>query len=398
MKLYPSTRILALLIALTSVCGAATTQTIFNFPANGSGGKWPRGPLVADAKGNYYGVTSSGGLLNRLGTVFQVSPGPGGVWTETVIHYFKGSYDGSIPQDGLLMDVAGNLYGATLYGGSSVGSCTHNDCGTIFKMSPDGHGGWTKKTIYKFNFTDGFQPHGSLVMDKAGNLYGTTTEGGPFTCNGVGCGTVFRLSKNANGTWTNTVLHSFAGQTDGSRPSPPVLDTAGNIYGTASGGSGNCGIVFKLTNPTWAKSVLHSFQGSGDGCTPSPAPVVLDSAGNLYGTTESGGGRNTQGVVFQLAQVNGAWTENVLQLLGTSGMPDASQTGLIFDSGDNLFGSTFSYIFELSPSSSYPWTQTILSTTESEATMSWNTTRTGLVGLQFGGVTGDGYIFEITLP
>jgi uncharacterized repeat protein (TIGR03803 family) len=239
--------------------------------------------------------------------------------------------------------------------------------------------------IYNFcsasSCSDGAYPLSGLVFDAAGNLYGTTSEGGAYgtTCLGAGCGTVFQLSPAGNGTWTETVLHNF--NDDGKDGWQPVagltFDTAGNLYGTTSfGGSSKagacrnigCGTVFELTpgaSGTWKEKVLYSFcpgHGcAGDGDQPQ-AGVILGEKGSLFGTTPLGGTRQRPcgqgcGVVFQLALANGKWKEKVLHTFtGQDGRePHAS---LIFDAAGNLYGTTSSTVFELKKNSG--WAEKVL--------------------------------------
>src|ERR1019366_934096 len=198
--------------------------------------------------------------------------------------------DGGFPQAGLIFDAAGNLYGTTSEGGTSS-SCS-GGCGTVFELTPTAGGGWTEKVLHNFNSngTDGANPYAGLIFDAAGNLYGTTTVGGTYYY-----GTVFELTPTAGGGWTEKVLHSFNyNGTDGNNPQASLtIDAAGNLYGTTSGGGtyGNYkGTVFELTPAAggdWTETVLHNFVGP-DGAAPL-AGLIFDAAGNLYGTTSGGG-------------------------------------------------------------------------------------------------------------
>jgi len=246
----------------------------------GADGAGPTGDLIIDAGGNLYGTTGGGGsgacpdlagFVAPCGTVFKLDPSG----NETVLYSFKRGSDGGNPAAGLLM--AGNLYGTTLTGGSGTsGTCSGETglpgCGTIFKLDTSGN----ETVLYSFKGgSDGALPYAGLVMDTSGNLYGTTSEGGPGTCTGrnqvvVGCGIVFKLDPSGN----ETVLHSFTGGSDGAFPlyGHLVMDTpTGNLYGTASaggfgttnaggpctvvGGLGGCGTVFKLTVQTPAPTI-----------------------------------------------------------------------------------------------------------------------------------------------
>jgi len=203
---------------------------------NGKDGIVPYfGALIFDGAGNLYGTTVYGGTDN-IGTVFQLTPGSNGKWTEKVLHSFNGK-DGGIPYAGLVFDAAGNLYGTT-FGN------------TVFQLAPRANGKWTEKVLHIFNGKRGAGPGaGSLIFDAAGNLYGTTEVGGAYTriC-GNGCGTAFELSPGANGTWNEKILYRF-NRTNGYYPiAGVIMDAAGNLYGTtSSGGAHGQGTVFEIT-------------------------------------------------------------------------------------------------------------------------------------------------------
>jgi uncharacterized repeat protein (TIGR03803 family) len=305
----------------------------------GSDGDEPFAGLIADAAGNLYGTTWGGGDSGR-GTVFQLDPSG----TLTVLYSFTGGSDGQRPVTGLLADAAGNLYGTAHSGGDG-------GYGTVFQLDPSG----TLTVLYSFTGgSDGRYPDSGLIADAAGNLYGTTREGGDLaSCNSPnthGCGTVFQLTPPGS----LTVLHRFAGS-DGSRPwdwAGLLADAAGNLYGTTSAGGDRtscaaqfiegCGTVFQLM-PSGAPTVLYSFTGGSDGGDPT-AGLIADTAGNLYGTTLEGGATGSCnrpygcGTVFQLTP-SGALT--VLHTFtGSDGAhPEA---GLIADAAGNLYGTTHS--------------------------------------------------------
>jgi len=312
-----------------------------------------------DQAGNLYGTTSSGGLSEcyeffpGCGTVFELKPPETPClsapcpWTEIVLHTFTGGSDGAFPAEGdLIFDQAGNLYGTTEDGGLSEG-CDFG-CGTVFKLSPSGSG-WTETILYSFaGGNDGEGPIAGLVFDRAGNLYGTTVDGGLPNC-GVypGCGTVFELSPSGSG-WTESVLYRFAGGDDGWLPAGGViLDSAGNIYGTTQlGGESGAGTVFELSpsNGHWTKEILYSFRGESG---PEDS-LVMDGEGSLYGTSYAAGagdGHGDAGVVFKLMpNASGQWTYTSLHDFActTRTCPDGSApTGnVIFDSNGNLYGTT----------------------------------------------------------
>jgi uncharacterized repeat protein (TIGR03803 family) len=275
-----------------------------------------------DASSNLYGATQMGGkyISGGGGVVFKLSPNQDGTsWTQTILYTFCADSqcaDGSVPNS-LIMDAAGNLYGTTAYGGSTASNYGMG-AGTIFKLMPTADG-WTHTVLYNFAsrlyVVDGQVPLGTLIVDSAGSLYGTTFLGGRNYE-----GAVFRLTPNQDGTaWTETILYSLCSQyngntcLDGQTPRAGlVMDEAGNLFGTTtSGGASNQGVVFQLTpnlNPAapWAETVIHSFDSrSGDGIEPQ-AGLIIDQAGNLYGTNLD--------TVFQLSPNadHTAWTHTVL--------------------------------------------------------------------------------------
>ncbi len=297
------------------------------------------GSLTFDAAGNLYGTTNEGGTYYGHGIVFELTPTGGGNWTETVVHDFANGSDGNSPYAGVIFDTHGNLYGVNIYGG------TYN-WGTAFEFSPNGGGGWTETELYSFdrNGTDGFNPLGTLIFDAAGNLYGTTFGGGLN-----GRGTVFELSPNGSGGWTETILYNFCSQSrcaDGRNPfAGLIFDRSGNLYGTTTyGGSSFGGTVFELSpdgSGGWTETVLHNFNQNGtDGAYPEAA-LVFDAAGNLYGTT-SGGGTYYYGTAFEMSPAGGGnWTETVLHSFNNDGTDGASPYApLILDRSGNLYGTT----------------------------------------------------------
>ena len=212
---------------------------------DGNDGSSPLASLIFDTAGNLYGTTWVGGV-RQAGTVFELMPEAGGRWTAKVLHHFNAA-DGNGPRASLIFDTAGNLYGTTQVGGAG-----HH--GTVFQLTPAAGGTWTHNILHSFenNGTDGWFPLGNLIFDAKGNLYGTTTDGGTGACARNGCGTVFELTPAAGGGWTETVLYSFPGYTAGYDPaSGLIFDAAGNIYGTTVNGGTDggcvCGTVFELT-------------------------------------------------------------------------------------------------------------------------------------------------------
>jgi uncharacterized repeat protein (TIGR03803 family) len=323
--------------AIIPQTGVGSENILFTL-AGGDEPSLPYAGLVFDKSGNLYGTTELGGTSNQ-GTVFELTPNPNGTWVQTVLHNFSGAADGAQPHGSLVFDALGNLYGTTNYGGHT--NCS-SGCGTVFELTP-GSEGWTESVLYSFTgASDGREPYARLLLDSAGNLYGTTQQGGNVTsaCS-MGCGTVFKLAPSANG-WTESVLYAFQGSTDGASPySGLIFDPSGNLYGTASeGGRTASGVIFKLSlnSGVWTESVLHSFSGEGDGQYPY-GDLIFDASGTLYGTTLQGGAHG-YGVVFELRpSSNGNWPLSVLHTF--SGNPaEDPVSGLAMDQSGNLFGTT----------------------------------------------------------
>jgi len=332
------------------------THTVLHRFDNPKGGAYPEGEVTFDGAGNLYGADYSGGPSSE-GVVFKLASGSSGKWTETVLDNFDGS-TGDWPLAGVIFDKVGNLYGTTRYGGAG-NACGDSGCGVVFELSPTSDGHWIKTVLHSFDGRDGAFPLARLLLDKAGNLYGTTFAGGIGSCSfGVtGCGVVFQLNppSKKGDPWTERILHRFAGNQDGGfLASDLVSDAAGNLYGMANQGgdlscrSGlGCGVVFELMHGEdgkWGEKVLHAF-GGRDGAYPDGGGLVFDSEGNLYGTTSSGGGLNCNpnygcGVVFKLSPgKNSKWTETVLHRF--SGKDGASpQSDLLLDAAGNLYGTT----------------------------------------------------------
>lgn len=249
--------------------------------------------MIFDAFGNLFGTTSAGGAYYG-GTVFELSPA-NGTWTETLLHEFGNGADGSNPTASLVWDSAGNLYGTTTIGGD-------NSFGTVFEMTPAEGGTWNETVLHSFEYgtADGQTPGSALVLNKSGNLYGTTVEGG-ISSDGV----VFELTQS-NGAWSETIPHFFNySDKDGLTPRAGLtLDSAGNLYGTTSWGgaySYHGGIVFRLRPDAeggWLYGILHSFGDSQDDGAEPYAGLILDG-GNLYGTTLQGGAYGS-GTVFEI--------------------------------------------------------------------------------------------------
>jgi uncharacterized repeat protein (TIGR03803 family) len=283
--------------------GGWSEKVLWSFGAVGDGA-YPYARLALDGNGNLYGATTKGGTSDN-GIAFELSPDGFGSWMETVLHNFAGSpADGSSPR-GVIVDGSGNLYGTTYQGGA-------NNFGTAFKLSPPAVAGnsWIEKIVWNFGSgLDGKLPIGSLIIDGSGNLYGTTQAGGAYNAIGTAacCGSAYKLTPQSGGTWAETILWSFGNpkkKGDGQLPTAgPLMDVAGNLYGTCSGsGANGLGTAFKLVKPTsgstWSETILWSFAGVADGSHPS-SDLVMDGSGSLYGTTH-GGGASQDGILFKI--------------------------------------------------------------------------------------------------
>lgn len=354
---------------------ASTGKILYTFTGGSDGGA-PLSDLTLDAAGNLYGTTNIGGTGTACnggcGTVFELEHSADG-WKEQVLYSFQGGKDGFFPVTGVIFDGSDNLYGTTLAGGSGNG-------GTVFKLASNSHGGWTESVLYNFTGgSDGSQPNTDLVFDAQGDLFGTTSFGGN-SCNNFGCGTVFELVPQSNGTWKESTVYEFAGAPDGAYPSTAVvLDSLGKIYGmTKFGGTGKCvtsdssgcGMVYQLA-PTsgggWTETVIYDFaRGGGSAVMPSGG-LILDKANHLYGTTLEGG--NGTGTVFELTQAQKGWEQRVLHRF--YGNPDGIiPVGRVaMNAFGDLFGVTSGrlskpaaggVVFELQRSGMHDWRERIL--------------------------------------
>jgi uncharacterized repeat protein (TIGR03803 family) len=360
-------------------------QILYTFQG-GSDGQNPGGGLIFDSSGNLYGTTEYGGdgactygIDDGCGTVFELSHNGNGGWTETILYSFQCCTDGNSPDSGLIFDQAGNLYGTTAVGGTY-------DQGTVFELTPNSNGGWTETLLYSFSDEIALEVPQGVIFDQKGNLYGTASEAGE--CGHFAtCGGVFELSPSTNEGWTETSLYTFQ-PSGGWGPSPGlVVDRVGNLYGTTyRGGSndcnvdenGGCGTVFELSpngSGGWSEITLYSFQGGSDGASPE-AGLIFDQSGNLYGTTQLGGGTGCSGTgcgtVFELSPIaGGGWTENVLYSFEAGGDGNYPEAGLIFDDNGNLYSTSgggdsaclmrngygCGTVFEFSPNGSGGWTE-----------------------------------------
>lgn len=324
-----------LVVFAVSAAGAAGYKRVYSF-SGGLDGRDPATQLAFDAAGNAYGTTAAGGEFD-FGSIFMLTPSPDG-WVQTVIYSFVAGNDGMDPHGGVTVGPDGSLYGTAVAGGNA-GSCEGNGCGTVYKLTPDG-GGWFLTTIHNFKGgNDGAGPGSRVVLDADGNLIGSTPRGGKYDM-----GTVFMLTPHAGGLWSKKTLHNFSGGKDGATGSlgDLLLDAAGNIYGvTEQGGANGAGTVYRIARAGGkvSFSTLYAFKGMPDGASPYGG-LAWDAAGNLYGTTYFGGIVG-MGTAFQLAPgPNGKWQENVLySFLGDTDGSLPTST-LIFDHAGNLFGTT----------------------------------------------------------
>ncbi len=302
--------------------GGWNETTLYNFCSapNCADGAAPNNYVSFDNLGNLYGTTIYGGA-NQTGVMFELSP-VGSGWTETVLYSFGDVV--TEPNSGLVSDPEGNFYGTCCFGEA------------VFELSPVGDG-WTGQIIY--NISPVSPSWAAVTMDTAGNIFGVTES------------TVFELPPNGDSGWNSAVIHTFAGEPkDGSGAfGTPVLDKDGNVYGTTySGGTDNLGTVYKLSpitsgkkKGTWKEKILYSFKGGKkDGGRPYGG-IAFDASGNLYGTTSAGGGRLNDGIVFELVAPvgKGSYKEKILWSFDGADGEDPSG-GLILDAAGNLYGTT----------------------------------------------------------
>jgi len=358
-----------LLLIAARPAHAQTETVLYNF-TGGSDGSGPISGLVSHG-GNFYGTTPVGGagyLGSGYGTVFELSPNGSGGWTETVLYDFcsvggENCTDGAYPQGPLAFDGAGNIYGTAHEGGVNCPPFS-TGCGVVFELSPAGTR-WTETVLYSFiNQNHGSFPAGGLIFDAAGNLYGTTTG------DGVGGGTVFELSPSAGG-WTEQVLYDL-----GVNPGI-AMDSAGNIFGLGASDQTGQKQIFELSpngKGGWNSSVLYTFT-NGPSENPIWSPVVLDQAGNIYGTWTGWynvyrGPQTFSGTVYKITLGKTGWTEQVLFFFE----PNDSESegngpagGLIFDANGNIYGTTIQggtnnlgTVFELVPGTNENYTEKVL--------------------------------------
>jgi hypothetical protein len=456
-------RVLGLFMVILALGVAASAEwkekVLYSFQG-GTDGSTPAGGVVFDSAGNLYGATEQGGgsdckPTGYCGTVFQLKPPAkkGDPWTETILHVFAGvtstGHDGAVPAGGLVIDAAGNLYGTTAYGGS--GDCVlagiKGGCGTVYELEPPRitGGGWTYKILYSLQGSkDGDFAWGDLVFDDAGNLYGATQFGGGFgSCNSPYyqfCGTVFELSppKTKGAAWKEKVLYSFKGGKDGANPNGGLLfDGKGEIYGTTYSGGGTsncfadgvvgCGTVFQLKPPTksggaWTEKTLHHFLGGNRDTNTPMAGLTSDKNGDFYGTTV--GGQNSggdDGAVYRLlkpAKGGTSWVETLIrrlsvhdgvspmagvtvdgvgQLVGTASAGGSFGGGTVFNlstfgAGGQKWSFSLLHVFTGAPDGSYP---TARVTFDKSGNLYSTTRQSGYTGRPCGSY-GCGTVFEVS--
>ncbi len=325
-----ATLIMAAMLA-PGAWAAGKYKVLYKF-TGGTDGSQPLAGLILDASGNLYGTTYQGGPSGD-GTVFKLTKNSDGSWTETVLYSFAGGTDGATPYAGVTFDASGNLYGTTYSGGAF-------SAGAVFQLAPNSDGSWTESLPYSFTGgSDGANPFAGVIFDASGNLYGATYLGGAS-----GDGAVYKLTPTSGGAWTESVLHTFTGGQDGSNPEfgNLIFDLTGNLYGTTQyGGGSGAGVVYKLTpnsDGTWTESVIYAFAGR-NGAEPAGS-LTFDSVGRLYGTTQSGDDEGLGGVFKLTLGAKGIWHERVLYRF--HGNQDGAYPvgGVVLDTAGNLYGTT----------------------------------------------------------
>ncbi len=415
---------LAVFVSWIGLPASAQNFTVLHSFTGGADGAHPYAGLTMDRAGNFYGTAFSGGLMNNYcstyydvgcGTVFKLAHSGSG-WTLTPIYSFQGqtANDGNFPQARVIFGPDGALYGTTAVGGVDVQNCTDLICGgTVFRLMPPATAcksvlcPWTETVLHTFlGALDGAgSGYGDVVFDHAGNLYGVTKYGGGGLCNDWTCGAAYKLTP-AHGQWTETVLYHFGdGGDQGFWPqSGLILDAAGNLYGT----TGWFSSVYQLNPDTLAEKALivFDYQSQGDEAI---GGVIFDQAGNLFGTTSTAG-PNGGGTVFELSPSGSSWTFNLLYAPATNGMQNqyGSTANLAMDAAGNLYGITYNYgqqnlgnVFKLTHSGS-GWTYASLHDfSGADGANPWGQVILDAAGNVYGtttngGSSGNGVVFEIT--
>ena len=341
---------LAIYLSVIFACRSIDAQTfsVIHSFAGGSDGASPSAGLIIDQGGNLYGTTLSGGA--GFGTVFRLKRG-GSSWVLSLLYKFAGGSDGAGPYGRLVLASDGTLYGTTMAGGMSGPSCQlqFKGCGTIFNLRPPARrpatplDPWSETVVYRFaGGIDGSEPRGELVFDQAGNLYGSTNQGGNPACT-FGCGTIYELIPS-KGSWTENVIYRFSAKNDGATPAEGVIfDSVGNLYGTTTrAGSNGFGTTFQLapSQSGWVENTLYAFQYGSAGAVPM-AGLTIDISGVLYGATSYGGSSNG-GTAFQLSHAGESWTFSTITSFAGTGGESGPYGGFIADPAGNLYGTTVS--------------------------------------------------------
>jgi len=410
------------LTALTfSAWGQGTLTTLYNF-AGGNSGANPENAVLSYSNGTLVGTAPYDGA-GGFGTVYQLTPGTGGTWTQTVLYSFKGGTDGALPSSALTLGRGAVLYGTTSAGGSS-------GAGTVFQLTPPvGGGAWTETVLYTFTGSpdgcgttgqpacDGAGPLGGVIIGTGGALFGTTFGGGSVVIKGVvtptGAGTVFQLTKPTGGTgpWTEKLIYNFQGGKDGSGPQSALIDKNGVLFGTTC--CGTEGTVFDLREATgtWTKNTVYSFAGYPIGAF--PTSLIIDANGVLYGSTTSGG-TGGMGIVFSLTQPTTKgkpWTLATIHNY-TGGTDGGSPYGALVLGpkgvlyGTVTIGGTYGSgaVVEFTPpaSAGNPWTETvpynfvgISDGSQPDASLILGANNTLYGTTAFGGSSGYGTVFSL---
>jgi uncharacterized repeat protein (TIGR03803 family) len=310
---------------------ASTEQVLYSFTSGNDGGNAATG-LVLDAQGNLYGTTVIGGTAT-CGTVFKLAPQASPPWQETVLFNFDCFATGKSPHGGVTFDAHGNLVGTTVAGGSG-GPCNSDGCGVVFQLTPS-----VENILHSFTAgRDGFGPGGGVVFDSAGNMFGSTPDGGVHSQ-----GTVYEVSQ-AGRKWRERVIHAFTGGRDGGVGSLGLLLLdAGSLYGvTEIGGAHSAGTVFKLS-PTsqkqWKLTTLYAFKGTPDAGSPYGG-LVKDASGHFYGTTYYGGANGVGSVYELIPNATGKYREHVLYSFKGGSDGSSSTSTLVFGASGDLYGTT----------------------------------------------------------
>ncbi|HEX3652374.1 MAG TPA: choice-of-anchor tandem repeat GloVer-containing protein [Rhizomicrobium sp.] len=361
------------LLALTAAAALfaprafAATETVLYAFQGGTDGASPYAAPTVDVRGNLYGTTLFGGAYG-YGTVYELAHSKSG-WSEKTLYSFTNGADGSWAYGGVILDSDGNIYGGTRSGGGP------NGCGVVYELSPGRHGQWTQKVLYTFPDHEGCEggPMGALTLDSKGNLYGGAVGNSP--CGGFYYyGVVFELRRTKGG-WKEQDLHDFCGH-DGDGPDygQLVFDPLGNLYGTSGfGGGDGRGVVFEMSpgaHHQWTFTPIHSFTQDEGGIP--EGGLTLDTAGHFH-SVESGGGPDGLGSAFELAPTGpGQWTDSTVHVF--NGSPDGVNPfqNPAFDANGNLFGTTYNggdidscyddcgVIYELTPREGGGWSESVV--------------------------------------